>query len=804
MAKDRMPDFKEIDRLIASLRALDERFGQIPADAARREQKVKQLCRSALKENAAGSLAEIPVGELKNSKAGIRVGALEKAGFATLLDLYNAPNWKLGNIEGVGDKQVASIRSILNEFLKRLSARSHIRLTTDEGDAKSRALITEMAKYRHCAAIAKEAAPIVPELHSFVEETSAAVVIRNRLGWFFSRRQTKEDTVFAVARLLEYVRSLQYERVKNLIGLHDEACGMSEAAALEDFKKNGASYYALIERLTGTGKERELIYSSIPAQLAEEIDAFDLDTSGFQGDLRAYQGFGARYILTLGRVLLGDEMGLGKTIQAIAAMAHLYAADPESRFLVVCPASVMVNWCREITKFSAIKSHLLHGALLEDSLDSWIRRGGAAVTNYESLSKIIGAVDGQMKIDMLVIDEAHYIKNPEAKRTKYIHTLEDESERILMMTGTPLENKVDEMCELIGFVRPDLVKEIRSNAGMRHVPEFREILAPVYLRRQRDMVLDELPPLTIEEEWCAMTPSDRAAYMAEVQGGNFMGMRRVSFLQEDMETSSKAIRLKELCDLAMEEGRKVIVYSFFRDTIRKVIRLLGGTADGTVAGGTAAGSATGSAAGLAAGSAAGLAAGSAAGGTVVGSITGSTPVEERQDLIDRFTETPGGAVLVSQVQAGGTGLNIQAAGIVIFCEPQIKPSLEWQALSRVYRMGQVQNVLVYHLLCENTVDEAVRAILARKEEEFDLFAQESVIADAADGLTEKEWIRKLVEDERRKYLPAVIAAEGANSAVEPVDEPEEPISIAAVEPISIAAVEPVLIAAVEPAKGASE
>ena len=798
MAKDRMPDFKEIDRLIVSLRALDERFGQISSDAARREQKVKQLCQSVLKENAAGSLDEIPVGELKNSKAGIRVGALEKAGFSTLLDLYNAPNWKLGNIEGIGDKQVASIRNILNEFLKRLSARSHIRLTTDEGDAKSRALITEMAKYRHSARIAKEAAPIVPELHSFVEETSAAVVIRNRLGWFFSRRQTKEDTVFAVARLLEYVRSLQYERVKNLIGLHDEACGMSEADALEDFKKNGASYYALIERLTGTGKERELIYSSIPAQLAEEIDAFDLDTSGFQGDLRAYQGFGARYILTLGRVLLGDEMGLGKTIQAIAAMAHLYAADPESRFLVVCPASVMVNWCREITKFSAIKSHLLHGALLEDSLDSWIRRGGAAVTNYESLSKIIGAVDGQMKIDMLVIDEAHYIKNPEAKRTKYIHTLEDESERILMMTGTPLENKVDEMCELIGFVRPDLVKEIRSNAGMRHVPEFREILAPVYLRRQRDMVLDELPPLTIEEEWCAMTPSDRAAYMAEVQGGNFMGMRRVSFLQEDMETSSKAIRLKELCDLAMEEGRKVIVYSFFRDTIRKVIRLLGGTADGTVAGGTAAGSSAGSAAGLAAG----LAAGSATGGTVVGSITGSTPVEERQDLIDRFTETPGGAVLVSQVQAGGTGLNIQAAGIVIFCEPQIKPSLEWQALSRVYRMGQVQNVLVYHLLCENTVDEAVRAILARKEEEFDLFAQESVIADAADGLTEKEWIRKLVEDERRKYLPAVVpeaaaAAEPvANSAAEPVDLTEEPVD----EPEEIAAGEPVD----EPEEGASD
>ena len=222
-----------------------------------------------------------------------------------------------------------------------------------------------------------------------------------------------------------------------------------------------------------------------------------------------------------------------------------------------------------------------------------------------------------------------------------------------------------------------------------------------------------------------MTLQDRTAYAAEVQGGNFMGMRRVSFLQEDLSTSSKAVRLSELCEQAMDEGRKVVIYSYFRETIAKVIALLGEV--------------------------------------VTGSITGSTPVEARQDLIDRFTDAPGGAVLVCQVQAGGTGLNIQAAGIVIFCEPQIKPSLTWQALSRVYRMGQVQNVLVYHLLCENTVDEAVREILARKEEEFDLFAQESSIADAADGLTEKEWIADIVEAERRKYLPAVLSDPDSDS-----------------------------------------
>ena len=139
----------------------------------------------------------------------------------------------------------------------------------------------------------------------------------------------------------------------------------------------------------------------------------------------------------------------------------------------------------------------------------------------------------------------------------------------------------------------------------------------------------------------------------------------------------------------------------------------------------------------------------------VGEITGSTPVEERQALIDRFSDAEGGGVLVCQIQSGGTGLNIQAASVVIFCEPQIKPSLTRQALSRVYRMGQVRTVLVYHLLCEDTVDEAVMKILDTKQIEFDLFAEESVLADAADDMADREWIGAVIEEERRKYLPAI-------------------------------------------------
>ena len=721
MAAERMPDFEEINTLIESLQKLDRSFQRITSEYDQREETVRRECREALKKQSAQFLQEIPVEELKNSKAGIRTGVLEKAGYHTLYDLYKAENWKLQNIEGIGEKQVASIRSIQREFLERLALRARIRLTTDKDDVQSRKLIHGIAKLRKIEQIRREAEPIAQEVHEDITALTAAVPIRSRLRWIFSFGGTKKETVRAVGDILVYCRSAGYNLVKSLISRYGEAENMGVSDALEDFKKNSASYYAIIERLTGAGKQQDLLYSSIPAQLAEQINAFELDLGGFKGDLRAYQEFGTRYILTMERVLLGDEMGLGKTIQAIAAMTHLHRAEAGSRFLVVCPASVLINWCREIQKFSDIPVNLLHGPLLEDAFLCWRELGGIAVTNYESMGKIVGGINGQLKLSMLVIDEAHYIKNPEAKRTQYIRMLEDESERILLMTGTPLENKVDEMCELIGFVRPDLAKAVRESAGMRYVPQFKEMLAPVYLRRQRDMVLEELPPITEQEEWCEMTPEDRAGYAEQALAGSFMGMRRVSYLGKDLETSSKAARLAELCAQAQDEGRKVIVYSFFRETIRKVCEFLGER--------------------------------------VVGTITGSTPVMERQDLIDRFSDGPDGSVLVCQVQAGGTGLNIQAAAVVIFCEPQIKPSLTWQAVSRVYRMGQVQNVLVCHLLCENTVDEAIQEILAVKEEEFDMFAHDSAIAEAADGLADKEWIRQVVERERKKYLPAVTAQE---------------------------------------------
>lgn len=127
-------------------------------------------------------------------------------------------------------------------------------------------------------------------------------------------------------------------------------------------------------------------------------------------------------------------------------------------------------------------------------------------------------------------------------------------------------------------------------------------------------------------------------------------------------------------------------------------------------------------------------------------IDGSVPVPQRQKIIDAFHAAPAGTVLAAQIQTAGTGLNIQSASVVIICEPQLKPSTENQAISRAYRMGQSRNVLVYRLLCENTIDEKIEKLLEEKQRIFDAFADKSVAAQE-DVEVDKKTMSHLIQEE---------------------------------------------------------
>ena len=713
------PDFDNLNNLINALERTDGAFDRIFNEREKQKAGIKAICKRISIAHAKYELNKVSVDELKNSKAGIRVAVLVEGGYKTLGDLARAKDYDLEALDGIGEKQVEAIRHILAEFANSIAARYNVKLDNYK-DGKlhgdTALLVTQLYCYMKCEQVRKDALEPVKILKSITAKLDDEDVVTNGFRWIFASKDAKVKTCNVSDEIYRFCTGPDFKKLMKLLELYDAALKASAQAAEEEFKKSGADYYALLESIDGGESKKPFIYDYIPVKLAEEIEKTALKLDGFKGNLRHYQTFGAKYIIHQKNVLLGDEMGLGKTIQAIAAMEHINETrEGKKYFLVICPASVLINWAREIVKFSSLIPHILHGKSLEERFDRWIEKGGAAITNYESIGKIVGRIDNHLALSMLVVDEAHYMKNPDAQRTKYIRRLDDESESIVMMTGTPLENRVEEMCSLIEFIKPDMVGTITEMAKKSHLPEFREMLAPVYLRRLRKQVLTELPSIEENEEWCYMTPADRVAYEKVVMARNFNDMRKVSFIQEDSLNSSKMIRLLELCDMARDEGRKVIIFSYFTETIHKVRDVLGEECAGV--------------------------------------IEGDTKVESRQGIIDKFSSGENGNVMICQIQSGGVGLNIQAASIVIFCEPQIKPSLTWQALSRVYRMGQVRNVLIYHLLCDGTVDEKIMNIFKTKEMEFNKFANESVVADAYDNIMDKDWISKIVEEENKKYLP---------------------------------------------------
>ena len=162
---------------------------------------------------------------------------------------------------------------------------------------------------------------------------------------------------------------------------------------------------------------------------------------------------------------------------------------------------------------------------------------------------------------------------------------------------------------------------------------------------------------------------------------------------------------------ASADGRKILIFSFFLDTLDKISAIFGSRCSGI--------------------------------------INGSIPPARRQEIIDSFDSAPAGSVLAAQIQSGGTGLNIQSASVVIICEPQYKPSTEMQAISRAYRMGQTRNVMVHRLLCENTVEERIMQILWEKQEEFNTFADESSAA-RMDMELDSTTINSIMNDEIRR------------------------------------------------------
>ncbi|AXY51430.1 MULTISPECIES: DEAD/DEAH box helicase [Rhodococcus] len=644
-------------------------------------------------------VAEMPVERLKEAtRDRLRVGPLTDAGITTVQAVLDLGD-RLEHLPGIGATTATRIRgaaqtlwqTTYDEMPTRIDIKNRTRPTSEllrclaawDAMRKTKGATADLARAEELAPLAGALDRKVNQLVVFVEGSTPVSGLRDDVATVVHRARALSGT-------------------SGVTGTVDP---------WDDFLARPADYFAMLAELGFLTEDEQKTHGDLPDDIIQAVRALELDTKHLSASLRGYQSFGARFALVQRKVIIGDEMGLGKTVEALAVLAHLRSKGSHHA-VVICPAAVVTNWVREVSSRSLLRPHRVHGPARVTAARNWVRQGGVAVTTFETLTWFENQLTAVSDLDCVVVDEAHYIKNPAALRSQRTARVLNSAARAILLTGTPLENRIDEFRNLVGYLRPDLVVDATELAPRR----FRKQVAPAYLRRNQEDVLTELPALVEVEEWLPMSPEDASAYRAAVAAGNFMAMRQAALTQS---RSEKVQRLIEIVAEAEENGRRVIVFSHFRGVLDQVVRALPGQ--------------------------------------VFGPLTGSVAAATRQVMVDQFSAAGHGAVLVAQIVAGGVGLNIQAASIVVICEPQLKPTTEWQAIARAHRMGQLESVQVHRLLSEEGVDQRITEILARKREMFDEFARISDTAHSAPeafDISEAELARDVIAAERQRLFSA--------------------------------------------------
>ncbi|MEU6931449.1 DEAD/DEAH box helicase [Streptomyces sp. NPDC046374] len=668
-----------------------------------------------------GELDAISVTRLQDVTEGrLRLGSVEREGFGTVGRVLETSPYRLRQIPGVGQRTVDQMLAAARQICQAVRETVAVHIDVDRPEPRTTALVMALHVLVEAgppAQRAVERAAALPErLGALLADARSAT---GRFRLLLAGREKKARALEAVAEIRSLVDEAEGSGLPELLAQAsvDLLRGApSDVAAWVDFELRSAEYYSLLTEISGRLPDTAASEGFLPEEIAERVRAQQLDDAHRRVSLRGYQAFGARFVLAQRKVILGDEMGLGKTIQAIAVLAHL-AAEGQSHFMVVCPASVLVNWTREIEARSALRVMVLHGPDRHYAFADWKGRGGVAVTTFDALRGF--PTPGGGEVGMLVVDEAHSVKNPKTKRSQAVAVWAERCERSLFMTGTPMENRVVEFRNLVQMLDGAVADSLGERDALVGSVAFRKAVAPVYLRRNQEDVLTELPSLQHTDEWEELTESDEAGYREAVREGNFMAMRRAAYMRP--EDSAKLDRLREIVREAGETGQKTVVFSYFKDVLGVVE--------------------------------AALAVGPTAGIPMFGPLNGSVPAARRQHIVDAFAEVPGPAVLVAQIQAAGVGLNLQAASVVILCEPQIKPTIEHQAVARAHRMGQVRPVRVHRLLATGGVDERMVRMLEEKSRLFDAYARRSAVAEAtpdAVDVSDIELARRIVEEEQAR------------------------------------------------------
>ena len=656
-------------------------------------------------------LAQLPVDALRSVTSDrLRTDGLEEVGVHSVADVLAAPAAQLRQVSGIGEQTANRLKAAAQTMHNEALATS----STTIGEEPTRAaqgLVQVLARFDAVADLDEiqrarrnrvvRYTALIPEVQAQASASSVA------LGHWAIALSGDEHTNSVWQQFQDDIAWAQAHPTL----LDPPRPGRVVDKPWEDYLARPAHYQGLLATLLERDDEGG---SDLDADTLAAIRGLSLDRSYLNEELhlRGYQSFGARFAVVQQRIILGDEMGLGKTVQALAAAAHVAATDgiERTRILVICPASVVVNWVREARAFTTLPVYRAHGEGKEELVDAWRGDGGICILTFDGARTMVEQLG---EPEFVIVDEAHMVKNPSAQRSQASAALVGTARHAMLMTGTPLENRVSDFATLVGYVAPGLLADEDERLSAH---QFRQRIAPVYLRRNQADVLDELPEKTEQIDWIDLSEADQRHYAEAVCTGNWMQMRRAPMTTPD-EVPAKLERTREIIEEAEESGRKVLIFSFF-------LEVLGRLADDLRSRGT----------------------------QVIGTVDGSVSPAARQDMVDDLAAAEDSAVLLAQITAGGTGLNIQSASVVILVEPQVKPSIEAQAIARVHRMGQTSTVLVHRLVADDTADERLLDILGQKTQIFDAYARKSEAAQVHDAvdISEGDIARQIIAEEKQR------------------------------------------------------
>lgn len=463
-------------------------------------------------------------------------------------------------------------------------------------------------------------------------------------------------------------------------------------------------------------KYSELINNIENSEISEKIKI----NENFEKILRDYQKIGYKWLKTLETYqfggILADDMGLGKTIQIIALLKSEVESESQTTSIVVCPSTLVLNWKAEVEKWCGeIKVLIIRGTAEEriEELENY-QDYDLVITSYDLLKRDIENYENK-RFKYIIADEAQYIKNSSTQNATSLKSLNGEIK--FALTGTPIENSIAELWSIFDFVMPGYLynyhkfkkkfeEPILKYEDTDALTKLKKLISPFILRRVKSDVLTELPEKNItvmKNEMESEQEKIYLSYLAQTKKEVLEELNDNGFEKSKFKILMLLTRLRQICchpglfienykggsgklsqclDLitdAIESGHKLLLFSSYTsmfEIIEKELNKLN---------------------------------------INYFKLVGDTPVSKRIEMVDEFNNNESIKVFLISLKAGGTGLNLTSADVVIHYDPWWNVSSENQATDRAYRIGQKNSVQVYKLITSNSIEEKINKMQERKE-----------------------------------------------------------------------------------------